>query len=75
MSRAVRAKLERTRDGYASTPSIVTEEFGKSCAFLRGTPGVSASCNIYNTRPMVCRSFKVGGDGCKTARAKLGLEN
>ena len=88
MSRAVRARLHRDRltfpawateegegaEHQLSTPTIVTDEFGKSCAFLRGTPGRRVSCGIYETRPDVCRRYKPGGIGCRTARAELGLD-
>ena len=48
------------------------------CACLSGTVGIEVSCSIYETRPDVCRGFKVGGRYCKEARAEvarlLGLE-
>lgn len=79
MSRVVRGRLHRDRsimgEEYLSTPGVVTEEFGKSCAFLRGTPGRRCSCGIYETRPDVCRTYKLGGRGCKSARRDLGLED
>jgi len=38
------------------------------CQYLRGTPGKRCSCSIYETRPDICRTFKVGGDICRDAR-------
>jgi Fe-S-cluster containining protein len=56
---------------------LVTErygaEFGKVCAFLRGTPGKRCSCSIYATRPSVCAWYQPGGPGCRNARALLEL--
>ncbi len=39
-----------------------------ACRYLRGTPGGQCSCSIYDTRPDVCRKFRVGGAMCKLAR-------
>ena len=77
MSRHARSRLERQHVGgeaYLSTPTIATDELGKSCAFLRGTPGKRCSCGIYATRPDVCRDFRPGGPGCRSARIDLGLD-
>lgn len=60
-------------DQHYATPTMFTEEFGSSCAFLRGTPGRRASCGIYETRPDVCRKYKPGSKDCKSARRELGL--
>lgn len=77
MSRAARRRLTVVRCGWAGdrveTPAVVTEEFGKICGFLRGTPGRRVSCGIYETRPEVCRRYQPGGRGCIAARAELGL--
>lgn len=43
------------------------------CQHLRGTPGERCSCTIYETRPEVCRKFRVGGSRCREARAALEL--
>ena len=43
------------------------------CLHLRGTPGKRCSCTIYETRPDVCRKFRVGGPRCREARAALEL--
>jgi len=43
------------------------------CQFLRGTPGARCSCSIYETRPDVCRKFRVGGVPCKLARLAAGV--
>jgi Fe-S-cluster containining protein len=39
-----------------------------ACQYLRGTPGQRCSCSIYDTRPEICRTFRVGGTTCKLAR-------
>ncbi len=39
-----------------------------ACQYLRGTPGKRCSCSIYDTRPEVCRTFRVGSQMCKLAR-------
>ena len=44
---------------------------GVGCQHLRGTPGTRCSCSIYETRPKVCRDFRVGGTTCKLARMAL----
>lgn len=43
------------------------------CQHLRGTPRRRCSCTIYETRPEVCRQFRVGGSRCREARAALEL--
>jgi Fe-S-cluster containining protein len=43
------------------------------CQHLRGTPGQRCSCTIYETRPEICREFRVGGLRCREARAALEL--
>jgi Fe-S-cluster containining protein len=79
MSRHARSRLVPMSYGMvfnpalAATPTKMTREFGKICAFLRGTPGKRCSCLIYETRPGVCASFKPGGAGCRSARAMLEL--
>lgn len=77
MSRAARRRLTVVRSGWAGdavgTPAIVTEELGKSCGFLRGTPGRRVSCRIYESRPDACRRYRPGGPGCRAAREALGL--
>jgi len=81
MSRHARVRLVTERYGVTSqvastsiaTPSKMTAEFGKVCAFLRGTPGKRCSCSIYATRPSVCAWYQPGGPGCRNARALLEL--
>jgi len=41
------------------------------CQYLRGTPGQRCSCSIYETRPAICRRFRVGGAVCREARLVL----
>lgn len=74
MSRRVRARLVDDGRGARSTPYNVTKELGKSCDFLRGTPGRRVSCRIYATRPEICQKYTPGSGGCMAARADLGME-
>jgi Fe-S-cluster containining protein len=41
-----------------------------ACQHLRGSPGQRCSCSIYESRPDICRQFKVGGDVCRDARRR-----
>lgn len=43
------------------------------CTALTGTVGEQVGCNIYPLRPSPCHALVEGSDGCKRARAKLGL--
>lgn len=49
------------------------------CVALRGTPGISVSCSIYENRPSPCRDFAMSGengianDACNRARGQHGL--
>lgn len=45
------------------------------CVALRGQVGKEVSCSIYARRPLVCREFTVGGDDCREARSRAGIEN
>ena len=49
-----------------SAKQLASGEVG--CQHLRGTPGSRCSCSIYETRPDVCRQFRVGSSRCKLAR-------
>jgi Fe-S-cluster containining protein len=78
MSRVTQTKLVAIRQrgwihnaAIAATPTTVHEGLGKVCDFLRGTPGRRCSCQIYATRPAVCREFEPGSRGCKEARGLL----
>jgi len=79
MSSAVRRRLVPIRYGFnfnpalAATPTRMDETFGKTCAFLRGTPGKRCSCSIYATRPSICAEFRPGSGSCHEARHQLGL--
>ena len=79
MSPHVRRQLVPIRYGFnfnpavAATPTRVDEAFGKTCSFLRGTPGKRCSCSIYSTRPSVCSEFRTGGAPCREARRQLEL--
>lgn len=46
--------------------------FGK-CLALRGIPDCRVYCAIYELRPLVCRSFEAGGEGCRRIRDLKGL--
>jgi Fe-S-cluster containining protein len=35
---------------------------------------ISRYCTVYDNRPAACRSFEVGSQACKTARAAAGLD-
>jgi Fe-S-cluster containining protein len=75
MSRHARSRLHGARIGWLAgqTPGVMTDEFGKVCGFLRGTPGRRVSCGIYATRPTVCQRYRPGGQSCLDARKELGL--
>lgn len=38
------------------------------CAALRGTPGVRASCTVYEHRPSACRDMRPGSSRCRAIR-------
>lgn len=38
------------------------------CAALKGRPGTSVACAIYDRRPTVCATFQPGGKHCRDAR-------
>jgi len=44
--------------------------FHEACAFLDS----SKRCDIYPTRPNVCRRFTAGSDQCQEARRRQGIE-
>jgi len=79
MSRRVRLQLVSIRHGFnfnpaiAATPTRKNPSFGKTCTFLRGTPGKRCSCSIYETRPSICFRFKPGGEMCRSFRRALEL--
>ncbi|HEU4727726.1 MAG TPA: YkgJ family cysteine cluster protein [Kofleriaceae bacterium] len=78
MTRYARSRLHRERFGIdvdrVSTHAVFSEEFGKTCGFLRGTPGERCSCGIYESRPDACRAFKAGSRRCREARREMGME-
>ena len=43
------------------------------CAALRGEPGGSIACTVYEQRPEPCREVQIGDDKCLRARAHHGL--
>jgi Fe-S-cluster containining protein len=40
------------------------------CLWLKGN-----RCQHYDLRPMICRHYQVGCEGCRKMRAKIGLSN
>ena len=44
--------------------------FHEGCCFLRA----DQRCDIYDTRPRVCRDFAAGSQRCQEARAHAGLD-
>jgi hypothetical protein len=50
-----------------------TDHWPPRCAALTGKLGESVACGIYEWRPSPCREFEEGSDGCRRARAKVGL--
>jgi Fe-S-cluster containining protein len=79
MSPSVRRRLVAIRYGMHYTPAVMSTPtrmdptYGKTCAFLRGTPGSRCSCSIYATRPSICSDFRPGGEPCREARRQLEL--
>ncbi|MDP4610845.1 MAG: YkgJ family cysteine cluster protein [Opitutales bacterium] len=45
--------------------------FHEQCAFLKE----DQLCQIYETRPQVCRRFEAGSEQCIEARARKGIGN
>lgn len=45
------------------------------CAALRGTPGVSASCTVYEHRPAACRDMRPGSSRCLEVRRWFSRES
>lgn len=41
---------------------------GNRCTALKGTVGISATCVIYDARPIVCRDCLPGDEACLIAR-------
>ena len=78
-SEADAAREPRIRDeALALEPWLVTEDrayrlhplpFHETCCFL----GAGARCDIYATRPKVCRAFTPGEWQCRAARERLRL--
>jgi Fe-S-cluster containining protein len=47
---------------------------GDRCSALTGEVGRATACSIYELRPDVCRACVPGGDDCRMAREKFGME-
>jgi uncharacterized protein len=45
-----------------------------SCTSLSGTVGENVGCQIYESRPSVCRTFEAGSDRCHALRRLKGLD-
>jgi Fe-S-cluster containining protein len=78
MSPRVRSQLQQIfvggEDRYATrAKQLPTGQY--ACQHLRGTPGRRCSCSIYDTRPEICRKFRVGGESCRAARFALDCFN
>lgn len=78
LSRAARVKLVPVYydcGWTASVAAIATRRTarGERCTFLRGIIGRSVKCDIYRTRPEVCRHFDPGGEDCMDARRLMGV--
>lgn len=71
MSRHVRGQLHEILVGGETRYATKAKQLPSgayACQYLRGTPGQRCSCSIYDTRPKICRTFRVGGTTCKLAR-------
>jgi Fe-S-cluster containining protein len=64
-TRAVETHLASQDKAYQLHPLPFLEQ----CAFLRE----DQLCQIYATRPSVCRRFKAGSEQCIEARARVGV--
>ena len=43
------------------------------CIAVRGEPGGTVTCSVYEQRPQPCREVQIGDDQCRHARRKHGL--
>ena len=71
VSRRVRGQLHEIFVGDETRYATKAKQLPSgalACQYLRGTPGERCSCSIYDTRPEICRTFRVGGTTCKLAR-------
>ncbi len=57
------------RAGEDGTEIFMRMENGHCCA-LCVNPGVSYTCSIYETRPLLCRMYEPGSTDCLEARAR-----
>ena len=76
MSPHVRRQLHTFDLGDSTRYATAAKELASGdvgCQYLRGTPGERCSCSIYDTRPKICRDFRVGGEICRAARRALDL--
>lgn len=74
-AREIRIIVEgRLLPGHLATPywryRLFPLPFHEGCCFLRS----DQRCDIYATRPRVCREFEAGGTRCQEARRLAGLQ-
>ena len=54
---------------YAKNPDeSLTVGVNGSCPNLK----LDSSCGIYESRPIACQNFELGGNECKSARKQIG---
>lgn len=51
----------------------VLERPGGHCVALCNEGSRGFACRVYETRPVSCREFEVGGENCLEARKRVGL--
>jgi len=47
---------------------------GRRCAALASEIGIRAQCSAYENRPLVCREFQSGSEGCIMVGRSFKLE-
>ena len=65
-SRASTGQAMRTR---------VNEQGLHACVALGGTVGECVSCEVYEHRPDVCRTFQANSPQCEASRKLLGIDD
>ncbi|MCE9591330.1 MAG: YkgJ family cysteine cluster protein [Planctomycetes bacterium] len=67
--RAESKKLPENQSDVLWSFQLFPLPFHESCCFLKG----DNRCDIYETRPRVCREFAAGSERCQEARRLGGL--
>jgi Fe-S-cluster containining protein len=67
------AELAAIPERYTDHSNGRMKWVGRRCAALSGTVGITATCLVYDVRPLVCRDCEPGDDACLTARRHHGL--